>query len=142
MSVHRVVWDARDERLNLVCEAAPDARCKWEPTCECETYSDLEQDGDGSWSHGAFDGPMDDEVRHQHSRPAHECHYRDWWHSYDVGAENGPDEAFWTYDDNDEPIPPPEGLIEFDWDGDYYTWDYLRDEDGNPLQPEKAEVQA
>lgn len=132
MSTHRVVWNAEDERLDLVCEAPADALCKWEAECDCETYSDIAQAKDGSWSHGAYDWTLVDtlgeEVRHQHSRPADECHYMVWWTEYELGRENGPKEAFWLYDDNDVPIPPPVGPITFRWTHDCYEWDYEKQE--------------
>lgn len=119
MSGHRVQWNPSSERLDLICEEPQEAACRHTTLCECESFS--QQQDDKGWYHEVLD-VLDNEVRHDHV-PSDECRYLVWWVDGDC-AECGPVMSTGSYDDDDNVIPSPEGRIKFKWDFDHYLWEW------------------
>ena len=93
--VHRVTWDGHSPTFH--CDSDETANCRNYANCECESNSEEHQ---------------------AHERvPQDECLYLPW---LDAGAEYPAWETPW--DDDGEPISPPDGEIVVIWNGEGYDW--------------------
>lgn len=113
----------RDGRA--VCLEPEDALCraKWDHrTCDCEYLSCIDRNPDGTWTHAAYDPSIDDDVVHTAvgAYPQGECNTATWLN--ESLSESGPAETWaaglYFLDGL------PDGLIDVEWDGDNYLWDY------------------
>lgn len=95
VAVHRVEWD--EHRPYFTCEGDADSICRNYPSCDCDIWSE----------------------DHEHPyEPQTECLYLPWL------EEDGIDSELVYFDDDGEPIQPPDGEIEVSWNGDSYSWVY------------------
>lgn len=101
-----------------------ECRARWDYNeCGCENFSALDQNPDGSWSHYAYSIDADDDVEHRSNGtyPANACNICNWLND-DLYA-TGPGET-WAFGAYAYDVDLPDGLIEVEWDYDFYTWDY------------------
>lgn len=120
---HRVEWDADLERLVMKCDAPVGAYCHSVPECECEVFESIRY-VNSFWQHNTVSTIFDHTTVHHHKHGSLDnCIYLDWFEDL---SDSGPPESFWVYDDDDVPIPPPTGPIEFVFNGEYYEWAYKK----------------
>lgn len=98
MTAH--VHHIKDGRF--VCTAAPEARCRNYPDCDCETWTlDL---------HGEKPAAGHEPV------PQGECWIKPWLDAVELGDTYAGDDSHGMHF--------PDGPVDHEWQGDYLTWQY------------------
>jgi len=116
-ATHQIEWtfDQDYVRGRLICHAPDAAPCRWQATCECESWYSMGRDAEGPY-HLAIEADPDDwrtqiEVRHAMTDGG-ECHIELFLNEGEITECCAPGLTFIA----------GRTFVEATWNGDYYEW--------------------